>query len=77
MLDTGNRGAGGTGVVTPNTVMPGTVMPGTAVTRTWPRHVRSLGFALVVTIVVAAGALAYLVLVIVPSADAAGGCGGG
>jgi hypothetical protein len=72
MLDTGNRGAGGTGVVTPNTVMPGT-----AVTRTWPRHVRSLGFALVVTIVVAAGALAYLVLVIVPSADAAGGCGGG
>ena len=41
------------------------------------RRAFRLFLPLVVTIVVAAGALAYLVLVIVPSADAAGGCGGG
>jgi hypothetical protein len=42
-----------------------------------PRRVRRLVLALAVAIMMAAGVLAFLVLVVVPSADAAGGCGGG
>jgi hypothetical protein len=53
----------------------GTVGAGPA--RTRASRVIRLFLPLVALSVVAVGALAYLVLVIVPSASAAGGCGGG
>ena len=75
MLETGNRGSGGPGMATPDAGLD--AAPDAGVGRTWPRRARNLGFALMALIVMAAGMIAFLVLVIIPSADAAGGCGGG
>jgi hypothetical protein len=51
--------------------------PDAGAARKRARHGRRLVLALVAAIVMAAGVLAFLALVVVPYASAAGGCGGG
>jgi peptidoglycan/LPS O-acetylase OafA/YrhL len=79
MLDMGKRDAG---IPDAGTSGAGTSDSGTldaANARMRARRARRLvpALALVAAIVMTAGVLAFLVLVVMPSASAAGGCGGG